>query len=72
VTKFEAVRRQRFVGFSDKKRFDYIYLEFSGVVPMYCGRKKIREMNAEIRIHEDKVDPVLKFCQLDRYYSGRW
>lgn len=61
VLKFKPVKRQRFVGFANGELFVYIYAEFSGVVPMYCGRKKIREMDARIKIHEDTVDPVLKF-----------
>ena len=61
VKKFEGVYRQRFVGFADGTLFRYIYVEFTGVVPMYCGRKKIKEMDETIKIHEDRVDPVLKF-----------
>lgn len=61
VKKFEVVDRKRFVGFADGKRFRYIYVECSAVVPMYCVRKRVLEMDSSISIHEDKVDPVLKF-----------
>lgn len=66
VREFREVERKRFVGFSDGKLFKYIYVEFSGVVPLYCGRKKIREMNRDIRIHEDGVDAALKFFHSTR------
>ena len=66
VLRFEEVSRQRFVGFADGKRFRYVYVEFSGVVPMYCGRKKLREMDNNIKIHEDRVDSVLKFFHSTR------
>ena len=66
VKKWEEVKRERFVGFADGKRFTYIYVEFSGVVPMYCGRKKLRQMNDKIKIHEDKVAAVLKFFHSTR------
>lgn len=72
VKEFAEVERKRFVGFSDGKLFKYIYVEFSGVVPMYCVRKKIREMNDRIRIHEDKVDPVLKFFHCTRVRSSSY
>ena len=61
VVFFEMVKRKRFVGFSDNKLFDYVLVRFTGLIPMYCGRKKLRETNPEITIYEDKVDPVLKF-----------
>eukprot|EP00903_Cladosiphon_okamuranus_P017759 g16347.t1 len=66
VVTWGVVYRERFVGFADGKRFKYVYVEFTGVVPMYCGRKKVREANTRIRIHEDKVDPVLKFFHSTR------
>lgn len=61
VKKCEIVKRKRLVGFSDNQKFEYLYLEFSGVVPMYCGRKKILESDTNVKIYEDKVDPILKF-----------
>lgn len=66
VKKFVEVDRQRFVGFADGKRFKYIYVEFTGVVPMYCGRKKLKDMGDDIKTHEDRVDPVLKFFHSTR------
>ncbi len=66
VKKFERVKRKRFVGFSDNKLFTYVYVSFSGTVPMFCARKKLKEMYPALRIHEDKVDPILKFLHSTR------
>jgi len=67
VTKCDIVKRKRLVGFSDNEQFEYMYLEFGGVVPLYCARKKIREQYGQsVKIYEDKVDPILKFL----HYTG--
>lgn len=59
VKKAEIVKRQRLLGFANHTKFEYLKLEFSGVIPMFCGRKKIREGGAQCKMYEDKVDPVL-------------
>ena len=64
VVSCEFVKRKRFIGFSDNKLFDYVLLRFTGLIPMYCCRKTLREIsesNPGIVWYEDKVDPVLKF-----------
>ena len=64
VVSCEFVKRKRFIGFSDNKMFDYVLLRFTGLIPMYCCRKTLREMSVsdpELVWYEDKVDPVLKF-----------
>ena len=64
VVSCELVKRKRFIGFSDNKLFDYVLLRFTGLPPMYCCRKSIRQMQAlgqNVTLYEDKVDCVLKF-----------
>lgn len=64
VISCELVKRKRFIGFSDNKLFDYVLLRFTGLVPMYCCRKSIREMQTlgqNVTLYEDKVDCALKF-----------
>ena len=64
VVSCELVERKRFIGFSDNKLFKYVLLRFTGLIPMYCCRKTLREIsesNPGIVWYEDKVDPVLKF-----------
>ncbi len=64
VVSCEFVKRKRFIGFSDNALFDYVLLRFTGLLPMYCCRKALREMTFQgdkVIIYEDKVDPVLKF-----------
>lgn len=56
----ELVKRKRFIGFSDNSEFDYVLIRFTGLIPLYCGRKKLREMSG-VLIYEDTIDPVLKF-----------
>ena len=66
VTECKIVFRKRLVGFSDNELFPYIYLEFGGVVPLYCARKKLKEDFKITKIYEDKVDPILKFLHSTR------
>lgn len=64
VVSCEFVQRKRFIGFADNKLFDYVLLRFTGMIPMYCCRKSLREMSSggeKVILYEDKVDPVLKF-----------
>ena len=60
VVSCEFVKRKRFIGFSDNQLFDYVLLRFTGLIPMYCCRKSLREMSSVV-LYEDKVDPILKF-----------
>ena len=60
VVSCELVKRKRFIGFSDNKLFDFVLLRFTGLIPMYCCRKSLREMSSVV-LYEDKVDPILKF-----------
>ena len=60
VRKCEIVKRKRLMGFSDNQLFEFLRLEFTGIVPLYCGRKAILA-SGKVDIFEDKVDPVLKF-----------
>ncbi|CAM9677998.1 unnamed protein product [Sphacelaria rigidula] len=64
VVSCELVQRKRFIGFSDNRLFDYVLLRFTGLLPMFCCRKTLRETTFQghkIITYEDKVDPVLKF-----------
>ena len=60
VVSCKLVKRKRFIGFSDNKLFDYVLLRFTGLIPMYCCRKTLREMSSVV-LYEDKVDLILKF-----------
>lgn len=60
VHRCELVKKKRFVGFSDNSLFEYVLIEFSGQIPLCCGRKALRAMNS-VRVFEDKVEPLLKF-----------
>ena len=67
VTKCQIVNRKKLIGFTDNEKFQYMYLEFGGVVPLFCARKKIREQYGDsVKMYEDKVDPILKFL----HYTG--
>ena len=66
VTKCEVVFRKRLVGFSDNELFPYLYVEFGGIVPLYCARKRLKEDLGITKIYEDKIYPILKFL----HYSG--
>ena len=66
VTKCEVVFRKRLVGFSDNELFPYIYMEFGGVVPLFCARKRLKADFDITKIYEDKIDPILKFL----HYTG--
>lgn len=61
VLSCEPVRRKRFIGFADNRFFDYVLLRFTGIVPMYCCRKSLRQTGRAVSVYEDRVDPVLKF-----------
>lgn len=62
VKKCSVVKRKNLVGFTDSTDFDFLILEFSGSVPMFCGRKKLKEaFGDKVSIFESGVDPVLKF-----------
>lgn len=61
VKRCEIVQRQNLVGFTDGQKFDYLLIEFSGIVPLYSARKKIKENFQNVILFESSVDPILKF-----------
>ena len=62
VKKCEIVNRKNLMGFTDNTQFEFLLLEFSGLVPLFCGRKKMKEaLGDKISIYESGIDPGLKF-----------
>lgn len=62
VKKSKIVERKNLMGFTDNTLFKFLKLEFTGMVPMFCGRKKMKEQFGNgISIYESSIDPVLKF-----------
>ena len=57
----EIVQRKRLVGFTDDELFDFLLIQFTGMVPLYSARKNIKKSHPRATIYESSVDPILKF-----------
>ncbi|CAM9159513.1 unnamed protein product, partial [Phaeothamnion confervicola] len=54
------VQRKKFIGFTDGKLFDFVYVTFKGQIPMFVARKKLRAQE-NVTIFESQYDPMMKW-----------